>query len=81
MGYTVRAASGYRYTEYVTYNRTSYRGDWAAAPYGDTELYDYHTDPHETTNKVADPSLAPIVAELRGALLRLYAPTVEAEQS
>jgi iduronate 2-sulfatase len=46
-GYTVRSASGYRYTTYVPYNVTSFAGDWDAMV-GDEELYDYNRDRYST---------------------------------
>ena len=74
-GYTVRSADGYRYTEYVDYNLTTFRGEWhSAAAYDDTELYDYNTDRWETTNFAAEPSHAAVAARLRAALLKQYAP-------
>ena len=48
MGYTVRSGDGYRLTEYVPYNTSTFRGDWSRE--GDVELYDYNRDPWETRN-------------------------------
>ena len=42
-GYTVRSASGYRYTTYVPYSLATFSGNWSG-PVGDEELYDYNTD-------------------------------------
>ena len=53
-GYTVRSAKGYRYTRYVPYDVTTFTGNWSVTS-GDEELYDYNTDPWETTNFAADP--------------------------
>ena len=72
MGYSVRSAAGYRWTEYVPYNKYTYSGTWTATPAGDTELYDYNTDPNETTNQAGNPSYAKVVAELMAALRAQY---------
>ena len=75
MGYTVRGAGGYRLTQYVLYNRTSFRGDWTEEPtHDDLELYDYNTDPHETTNQAANPTYSGVVKELRAVLKEQYNP-------
>ena len=73
-GYTVRSVDGYRYTEYVYYNLTTFRGEWhSAGAYDDIELYDYNLDKWETTNFAADASHAAVAARLRAALLAQYA--------
>jgi len=71
-GYTVRSATGYRYTTYVPYSNTAFTGNWSA-PIGDEELYDYNRDRWETTNFADNVTYAPIVAELRQILLKQYA--------
>merc|ERR1711907_563485 len=77
MGYTVRSASGYRYTEYVPYDRRTFRGDWrdSAFQHTDPELYDYNNDPHETINQAQNSSYADIVTELQLALRKQFAAT------
>ena len=55
MGYSLRTKR-YRYTEWQDLkqsNKVAYR-----------ELYDYETDPHETTNQAGNPDYADIVMEL-----------------
>ena len=71
-GYTVRSATGYRYTTYVPYSSATFTGNWSA-PVGDEELYDYNTDRWETTNFAYNATYAPIVAEMRQILLDQYA--------
>ena len=38
-GYTVRSATGYRYTQYVPYDTTTFTGNWSEALVDDIELY------------------------------------------
>jgi len=73
MGYTVRTMDGYRLTEYVYYNLDVFRGEWRQGT-DDVELYDYNTDPWETTNHASSESYAPIVNRLRAVLRQQYAP-------
>ena len=73
MGYTVRTADGYRYTEYVPYNRLTFRGHWSEDS-SDPELYDYINDYWETTNWAQNSSYAGIVAKLKDVLRKQYAP-------
>ena len=70
-GYTVRSTTGYRYTTYVPYNLTSFRGDWSA-PLGDEELYDYTRDKWETTNWARAGNYSAVLAELRQVLRQQY---------
>lgn len=70
-GYTVRSTTGYRYTTYVPYNLTSFRGDWSA-PLGDEELYDYTRDKWETTNWASEGNYSAVLAELRQVLRQQY---------
>ena len=70
-GYTVRSATGYRYTTYVPYSTTTFVGNWTAA-LGDEELYDYNRDKWETTSFAAVANYSKIKAELRAVLLRQY---------
>lgn len=70
MGYTVRSSRGYRLTEYVPYNQTSFQGDWSKI--GDIELYDYNVDPWETTNYATNSTYTVIITELRAALRAQY---------
>merc|ERR1712048_750929 len=74
MGYTVRSSDGYRYTEYVPYDRTTFRGHWAHES-EDPELYDYSNDPWETTNFAQNPSHVETVKELKAVLRQQYAPS------
>merc|ERR1712029_333383 len=67
MGYTVRSSDGHRYTEYVPYNRLTFRGNWAKES-DDPELYDYNTDRWETINLALNASYAAVVSELKAAL-------------
>ena len=71
-GYTVRSSKGFRYTQYVPYNKSTYCGDWDAALHDDEELYDYNTDPWETTNFASNASYSAVVAELRAVLRAQY---------
>jgi hypothetical protein len=70
-GYTVRSATGYRYTTYVPYNTTTFAGNWLAA-LGDEELYDYNRDKWETTSFAAVANYSKVKAELRAVLLKQY---------
>ncbi len=45
--------------------------DWAYGAKG-AELYDQQQDPHELHNLADDPSLAPVVAEMKGLLKRVH---------
>ena len=71
MGYTVRSKGGYRYTEYVEYNTTTFRGVWGAES-SDPELYNYNIDKWETTNFATDSQYAGVVAELKAVLRSQY---------
>lgn len=73
MGYTVPSSDGYRYTEYVPYSFTSFRGQWLAES-EDPELYDYNCDPWETHNFAHNASYAGVVDELKDVLRRQYNP-------
>lgn len=80
MAYTVRTADGYRLTQYVPYlvpfGGRAGRGLWADVKgTDDLELYDYTTDPHETTNQAANPKYAGIVARLQAVLREQYDPS------
>lgn len=56
------------------------RGDGPSSPvYEEAFLYNLQADPHERTNRVADPAYAAVRAELRAELLRHIA-EVESEQ-
>lgn len=77
MGYTVRTASGFRFTEYVPYDDTPGRniGNWtedASHPH-DVELYDYNVDPWETANVAAHPAHADLVQQLKRVLRHQFA--------
>lgn len=73
MGYTVRSADGYRYTEYVPYNPYTHLGDWTDAKgMLDPELYDYNHDNWETTNVAANPLYARQVQALKSVLRNQY---------
>ena len=67
----MRSTSGYRYTTYVPYNATSFRGDWSA-PQGDEELYDYIRDKWETTNWASASNYSAVRDELRQVLRKQY---------
>lgn len=71
-GYTVRSASGYRYTTYVPYSTATFKGEWSATG-GDEELYDYNADPWETTNFAANASYSATLATLKAVLRAQYA--------
>jgi len=74
MGYTVRSTDGYRYTAYVPYSITKYVGVWAnLTGSDDAELYDYTTDPNETTNQVNNPKYADVVTRLHSLLRAQFA--------
>jgi len=45
--------------------------------YESDELYDLATDPHELSNRIADPALSPILATLRDRLLTWYLTTID----
>jgi len=45
--------------------------------YESDELYDLASDPHELSNRIADPALAPILAELQDRLLTWYVETID----
>eukprot|EP00051_Salpingoeca_urceolata_P028168 m.485386 g.485386 ORF g.485386 m.485386 type:complete len:530 (+) comp23798_c0_seq1:43-1632(+) len=70
MGYTVRAASGHRLTEYVKYDYQQHVGDWSKVLA--RELYDYNIDPHETVNHAQNPQYATIVAQLHKVLVAQF---------
>jgi len=70
-GYSVRSASGFRYTIYVPYNFTTCAGNWSGPP-GDEELYDYNTDPWESVNQAHNESYTIVLAELRNVIRRQY---------
>jgi len=77
MGYTVRSTDGYRFTVYVPYSDLLFRGVWknvGKGPHSDPELYDYNTDPNETTNQAANPDYAATVTKLTQVLVAQYAP-------
>merc|ERR1712039_773771 len=76
MGYTVRSSDGYRYTEYVPYDRTTFKGTWSDES-NDPELYDYISDPHETTNFALHSEYARVVAELKAVMRRQFAPVTD----
>lgn len=44
---------------------------------GAAELYDLATDPGETTNRATDPSLKPVVSEMKDALLQWFQTTAD----
>jgi arylsulfatase A-like enzyme len=71
MGYTVRSAAGFRYTEYVKYDEAAHVGTWGAQS-SDPELYDYTADLWETTNRALDPAYAATVVELKAVLRKQY---------
>ena len=74
MGYTVRSADGFRYSEYVSYDTRTFRGAWPPTPVGDDiELYDYNVDRWETTNFATNASYSKVVAELSSQLRVQYA--------
>lgn len=77
MGYTVRTADGYRYTQYVPYDTETYKGNWSAplSEHSDPELYDYNTDPDERVNQALNSSYASIVKRLQNILSQKYAPS------
>eukprot|EP00035_Acanthoeca_spectabilis_P000526 m.73923 g.73923 ORF g.73923 m.73923 type:complete len:208 (-) comp10255_c0_seq1:52-675(-) len=69
MGYTVRTADGYRFTQYVPYSQLTHRGVWANLQHDDDmELYDYNNDPDERANQAANPSYASVVTRLQAVL-------------
>lgn len=70
-GYTIRSASGYRYTTYVPYDVNTFTGDWNA-PLGDEELYDYNIDKWETTSFASHANYTQLKSELRAALIEQY---------
>ena len=70
-GYTIRSASGYRYTTYVPYDVDTFAGDWNA-PLGDEELYDYNIDKWETTSFADHTNYTQLKGELRAALIKQY---------
>jgi len=72
MGYTVRSVDGYRFTEYVPYDKETYRGSWTADS-NDPELYDYTHDKWETTNFALNASYSDVVKELKAVLRQQYA--------
>lgn len=75
MGYTVRTADGYRFTQYVPYSLKLFRGIWAdLAKEDDFELYDYTTDPTETVNQVFNAKYAAVVTKLKAVLRNQYDP-------
>lgn len=75
MGYTVRTADGYRFTQYVPYLIREFKGIWADERNDDDlELYDYNTDPNETVNQASNPKYSDIVQKLRGVLRQQYDP-------
>ena len=52
MGYSVRSRT-YRYTEWVRFNRRSFKPVWSSVEA--TELYDHSVDPGEDVNVSDDP--------------------------
>ena len=73
MGYTVRSDDGYRLTQYVPYNETTYSGNWSDVTHDDDiELYDYNNDPDETTNQAANATYADVVQKLGAVLKKQY---------
>lgn len=76
MGYTVRAATGFRLTEYVPYSVRNYTGVWSSfaapsstSPYAnDLELYDYNVDRYETTNQAYNATYRQTVLLLKQVL-------------
>merc|ERR1719215_653872 len=74
MGYTVRSDDGFRFTEYVPYDRETFRGQWATES-NDPELYDYTRDRWETTNVALDASYANVVERLKAVLRQQYEST------
>ena len=80
MSYTIRSATGYRFTQYVPYDPVvAHKGNWSACDtsyFGpcERELYDYNEDKWETKNWIGEPKLAGVVAELSAALRRQYEP-------
>ena len=75
MAYTVRSQDGYRLTQYVPYDSTTFRGNWTdVGGSDDLELYDYNTDPDETTNYAASASHADVVKKLMGVLKSQFSP-------
>ncbi len=46
--------------------------------YEEDQLFDLETDPHETVNRIADPALAEVLAQLRLAMLDWYQATCDA---
>lgn len=71
MGYTVKSADNYRLTEYVPYDKQTYKGDWTRVVA--SELYDYNTDPAEFHNHINNASYADVVARLHQALVTQFA--------
>jgi arylsulfatase A-like enzyme len=45
--------------------------------YEQDELYDLHTDPGELHNRISDPALAPVLAQLKERLLTFYLETAD----
>jgi hypothetical protein len=70
-GYSVRSNDGFRYTEYVAYDPTLFKGSWTSTPI-DAELYDLNTDAGESINAAADPKYATKVHELMAVLRSQY---------
>lgn len=62
MGYSIRTIS-LRYTEWVSFNNTQFRGDWNTS-YGN-ELYDHSIDPIESNNLNQDPAYKNIARYLK----------------
>merc|ERR1712146_455470 len=75
MGYTVRSSDGFRWTEYVPYNTSTYRGVWSSGSTG-AELYDYNLDPYETINQANNLSYSKVIARLKTVLRQQYAPEI-----
>jgi iduronate 2-sulfatase/deleted-in-malignant-brain-tumors protein 1 len=66
-GYTVRTQDGFRYTEYVDYDKRECVGHWTDTAI-DPELYDYNVDQWETTNFAGNATYSAKVTELMAVL-------------
>lgn len=84
MAYSVRAATGFRLTEYVPYTLHNFSGVWSNTSVdkekkgqedNDLELYDYNSDPYETTNLARNETYTQTVLLLKQALRRQFEKT------